>query len=130
MMRDFTQKKLVTTGVVNRRLGLGFYVQQDTRVMPFLHHWKTNIAGAYAVGLEPANCHCEGRVREQEVYRTLRAIQPFERIKVELTLGILEETRPWTGLKRSLRKEDDRHGEADRPDFDLRARRALGAGGC
>lgn len=90
MMRDFTQKKLVTTGVVNRRLGLGFYVRQDTRVMPFLHHWKTNIAGAYAVGLEPANCHCEGRVREREVYRTLRTIQPFERIKVELTLGILE----------------------------------------
>lgn len=90
LMHDFHEKGAVTTGVVNRRLGIGFYVRQDTRVMPFLHQWKTNIAGAYALGLEPANCHVEGRVREREVYGTLRTLKPFEKVRIDIELGVVE----------------------------------------
>jgi len=80
----------VVTGAVNRRLGIGFYVAQDSLTMPFLHEWKANIAGAYALGLEPANCHCEGRVRERETYKTLKTLKPFERVRIMLEIGILE----------------------------------------
>lgn len=80
----------VINGAVNRRLGLGFYIRQNTDTMPYLHEWKTNIAGTYALGMEPANCHCEGRVREREVYGSLRSLPPFGKVRVELELGILE----------------------------------------
>lgn len=86
----FKKKGQVISGAINRRLGLGFYIRQNTDVMPYLHEWKTNIAGTYALGLEPANCHCEGRVREREVYRTLRTLSPFEKVTVEIEIGILE----------------------------------------
>lgn len=99
MMHEFKRKSEVVTGVFNQELNLGFYVKQDTRVMPFLHQWKTNIAGAYAMGLEPANCHCEGRVREREVYQTLQSIKPFEKIMIELELGILEGQKDLEWLK-------------------------------
>lgn len=90
LMHDFNEKKHVITGVVNQRLGLGFYVKQNTEIMPYLHQWKTNIAGAYAMGLEPANNHAEGRVREREIYHTLQTLKPFEKKVVELEIGILE----------------------------------------
>ncbi len=90
IMHSFREKKQVTTLAFNERLGFGFYIKQDTNVMPFLHEWKTNIAGAYAVGLEPANCHCEGRVNERR-YGTLQTIAPFETVRVETELGILED---------------------------------------
>ena len=86
----FEKKGQVVNGAINRRLGLGFYVKQNTDTMPFLHEWKTNIAGTYALGMEPANCHCEGRVREREVYHTLRTLSPFEKITVEIEIGILD----------------------------------------
>ena len=90
LMHDFEKKGVVVNGAVNERLGLGFYVRQDTNVMPFMHQWKTNISGAYALGMEPANCHCEGRVREREVYHTLQTIKPFEKIRVEIEIGLVE----------------------------------------
>lgn len=90
LMHAFREKGVVVNGAVNRRLGLGFYVRQNTETMPFLHQWKTNIAGTYAMGMEPANCHCEGRIREREVYHTLRSLKPFEKVVVEIELGILE----------------------------------------
>lgn len=90
LMHDFRKKGLVVNAAINRDLGLGFYARQDTNIMPFMHEWKTNIAGAYALGMEPANCHCEGRVREREVYNTLRHIEPFEKVTVEVEIGIVE----------------------------------------
>lgn len=93
LMHEFEEKGMVTSGVFNHRLGIGFYVKQDTHVMPFLHEWKTNIAGTYALGLEPANCHCEGRVRERDVHRTLQYLQPFEPVKVEIEIGIVEDRK-------------------------------------
>lgn len=102
LMHDFLEKGEVVNGVVNRRLGLGFYIRQNTCVMPFMHQWKTNIAGTYALGLEPANCHCEGRVREREVYDTLQTLPPFGKVTVELELGILEGEEELDRFERSF----------------------------
>ncbi|MEG1516128.1 MAG: aldose 1-epimerase family protein [Clostridia bacterium] len=90
LMHDFPEKKQMVTGVINRKLGIGFYIKQDTHVMAYLHEWKTNIAGAYALGLEPANNHAEGRVREREHYKTLQTIKPFQKIVIEIEMGVIE----------------------------------------
>lgn len=106
LMHAFHKKGIVVNGAVNRRLGLGFYIRQNTEVMPFLHQWKTNIAGTYAMGMEPANCHCEGRVREREVYQSLRSLKPFEKTVVEIELGILEGSAELDAFEASMSRID------------------------
>ena len=44
---------------------------------PVLVQWKMMRAGFYVMGIEPANCHVEGRVRERE-RGTLQLIAPHE----------------------------------------------------
>jgi hypothetical protein len=45
--------------------------------------------GAYVLGLEPGNCHVEGRARERE-RGTLEFIEPGERREFSLEIGILD----------------------------------------
>lgn len=90
LTHTFKNTGAVMTAAYNETLGIGVYLKQNTEIMPFLHEWKTNVAGDYALGLEPANCHCEGRVLEREKYHTLRTLSPFEKAQVNLEIGILE----------------------------------------
>ena len=34
--------------------------------------------GEYVTGLEPGNCHPEGRIKERDVFKTLKFIEPGE----------------------------------------------------
>lgn len=102
LMHNFYKKGNVINGAINRRLNLGLYIKQNTEVMPFMHQWKTNIAGTYALGMEPANCHCEGRIRERELYQTLQTIKPFEKVVVDIELGIIEGTELLDQFERNM----------------------------
>lgn len=68
--------------------GLALTVSFRKAELPFFTQWKMMASGAYAMGLEPANCHPDGREAEQE-NGTLRTLEPGEstehvvRIKIE-----------------------------------------------
>jgi hypothetical protein len=55
---------------------------------PILVEWKMMGEGLYVVGVEPANCHVEGRVRERE-RGTLQILAPQEErsYRLEIALG-------------------------------------------
>ncbi len=57
--------------------GLGVTFTYRKADYPILVQWKNMRAGMYVVGIEPANCHVEGRVRERE-YGTLQFLAPHE----------------------------------------------------
>lgn len=57
--------------------GLGVTWRYAKADYPVLAEWKMMRAGFYAVGVEPGNCHVEGRVRERE-RGTLQMIAPGE----------------------------------------------------
>ncbi len=67
---------------MNKNIGDGRKLELTMRYkkeqLPFLAHWKMMGEGEYVVGLEPANCHVEGRLKEKEVFKTLQYIQPGE----------------------------------------------------
>lgn len=90
LYHQIQSRETVVSALINRRLNLAFYVKQDPTELPYIHEWKAFHSGDYALGLEPANCHCEGQAAEREKYGTLQLIQPFEKKKVHLEIGFLE----------------------------------------
>lgn len=72
--------------LLNREAGLGAYVRYDVTQLPVLVQWKMMAAGAYVLGIEPANCHVEGRVRERE-RGTLVMLEPGEKREYHLEFG-------------------------------------------
>ncbi len=62
----------------------------DTSHLMRLVEWKMPAEGLYVLGIEPANCHVEGRVVERE-RGTLVMLEPGERVtyrlEIEITAG-------------------------------------------
>jgi hypothetical protein len=69
----------------NNGQGLGVAWRYPKVEYPILTEWKMMRAGFYAAGVEPGNCHVEGRVKERE-RGTLQTIAPQEvrTISIEL----------------------------------------------
>jgi len=80
----------VYAALVNRSLGdgFGFYVKYSHKELPFFTEWKMNGEGTYVVGMEPANCHVEGRAKERE-RGTLVFLEPGEKREYHLEIGVL-----------------------------------------
>ena len=72
----------------NRGQGLRVALRYLVAQYPVLVEWKQMGEGAYVVGLEPANCHVEGRVAERQ-RGTLVTLAPGEerdyRLEIEFS---------------------------------------------
>ncbi|MBC7328131.1 aldose 1-epimerase family protein [bacterium] len=84
------EKGIVTVGIANKELmeGIAFYVKFQKSSLPFFTEWKMMGEGVYVVGLEPGNCHVQGRAKEREM-GTLEVLQPGQEKIVELEMGVL-----------------------------------------
>lgn len=79
------QVKLVNPDFSGGR-GLSLSLRYALAEYPVLVEWKMMGEGAYVVGLEPANCHVEGRCAEKE-RGTLQALEPGEVRRYRLEIG-------------------------------------------
>ena len=81
----------VRVALLNRTLdgGLGVYLKYHQQTLPYLVQWKQMGFGTYVLGLEPANCHVEGRVSERASGR-LQHLQPGESRDYRLEIGVLD----------------------------------------
>jgi hypothetical protein len=66
----------------NRQLKLTMEYKKEQ--MPILTQWKRMDAGEYVVGFEPGNCHSEGRIKERDIFKTLKYLKPGEINNFEL----------------------------------------------
>lgn len=66
--------------------GLSVYWKYALSDYPYLVEWKMMGEGAYVVGIEPANCHVEGRPVEREK-GTLQILQPLETRRYMMEVG-------------------------------------------
>jgi hypothetical protein len=82
----------VTLAIANRHFnqgqGLGLVMRYRQAELPFLTHWKQFGVSDYVMGLEPGNCHVEGRVWERE-HGTLQYLEPGEQRDFALEFRIL-----------------------------------------
>lgn len=69
-------------GVINNRIfdnkKLRLTMKYKKEQMPILTEWKRMDSGEYVIGLEPGNCHVGGRIKEREVFKTLKYLEPGE----------------------------------------------------
>jgi hypothetical protein len=73
----------------NNDLDLAVYIKYNINQLPVTTQWKCIASGDYALGIEPANCHVEGRAKERQ-QGTLQMLEPFGSAEFELELGVLE----------------------------------------
>jgi hypothetical protein len=88
---------IVTVALINEKLPLGLYIRYRKDQLKNLVQWKMLGQGDYVLGIEPANCHVEGRA-EERARGTLEFIAPGEKRQFHLELGILDseaEFREW-----------------------------------
>ena len=71
--------------VCNRKLGLGLQVEYCAEALPFLTQWKCIRSGEYVLGVEPGNCHVNGRARAREE-GLLQVLRPLEERDFVLTV--------------------------------------------
>lgn len=68
--------------------GLGVYWRYALADYPILAEWKMMGEGQYVVGIEPANCHVEGRRAERDS-GSLQILQPFEKRHYRIEVGLV-----------------------------------------
>ena len=75
--------------MVNDALGLAFVLRYQKEDLPFLTQWKSIASGDYVMGIEPGNCHVQGRAHERGL-GSLRKIAPGQSVTVTLQMEVLE----------------------------------------
>jgi hypothetical protein len=89
-------------GLVNERLGLGIALKFNTKNLPRLLEWKSMMSGDYVLGIEPANCVVDTRIKERE-RGTLRTIEPLEKVDFHLELTVLDGKAEIDDFKKMVR---------------------------
>ena len=69
---------------------LTVHLSWDTQNLPVLVQWKMPAEGIHVLGIEPANCHVEGRVSERE-RGTLVMLAPGQSMEYHLEISVREE---------------------------------------
>lgn len=97
---------MTMAGIVNPRLGgtgLGVYVKYSKKQLPFFAEWKQMGQGTYVVGIEPANCHVQGRNLER-AQETLVTLAPGGAATYDLEIGVLEDKKAIKGFEDAVAK--------------------------
>ena len=75
--------------LVNRARKLGVRVRFQKAALPNLIQWKMMGQGAYALGIEPANCRLGGR-SEERARGSLQMLQPGEQREFQVEIEVFE----------------------------------------
>ena len=73
----------------NTALDLAVALRYNIRRLPVTTEWKCMASGDYALGIEPANCHVEGKAKERRE-GTLQRIEAFGRREFGFELRVLQ----------------------------------------
>jgi len=88
----------VLVALINEKLSIGLSIRYSKNQLKNLVQWKMLGQGVYVLGIEPANCHVEGRARERE-RGTLESLPPGGKRKFHLELCVLESTSELKEIK-------------------------------
>ena len=84
-------------GIYNHKLGMGLLIEYDAENLPYFTQWKMLGERDYVMGLEPGNCHPDGRnVMRNE--GKLVFLQPGEEVTYEVNITMIENEMQWITL--------------------------------
>jgi len=93
---SFEEKGLAA--IYNPVLKKGLVIQFDSNVLDHFTEWKMMGVKDYVLGLEPGNCHPNGRDKMREEGK-LKYILPDEEIVYRVNLSIIEDESQWKSWK-------------------------------
>ena len=78
-------------------MGIGLLIEYDAENLPYFTQWKMLGERDYVMGLEPGNCHPDGRnvMRKEE---KLVFLQPGEEVTYQVTVTMIENEMQWNAL--------------------------------
>lgn len=85
-------------GIYNSAIGKGLLIEFDTANLNHFTQWKMMGVRDYVMGLEPGNCHPDGR----DVMRSqgkLQFIEPGEEVTFQLNLRFIDGEAQWAAVK-------------------------------
>lgn len=86
-------------GIYNPAIGKGLLMEFDTKLLDHFTQWKMMGVRDYVMGLEPGNCHPDGRdvMRKQG---KLKFIAPGEVITYEIKITMIDGSDQWESAKK------------------------------
>lgn len=86
-------------GIYNHTIGKGLVMEFDTKLLDHFTQWKMMGVRDYVMGLEPGNCHPDGRdvMRKQG---KLKFLDPGEKITYEIKIAMIEGKDAWEKAKK------------------------------
>ena len=86
-------------GIYNPAIGKGLLMEFDTKLLDHFTQWKMMGVRDYVMGLEPGNCHPDGRdvMRKQG---KLKFIDPGEVITYEIKITMIDGPDQWESAKK------------------------------
>jgi hypothetical protein len=93
---------VVSVGIVNDALGLGFAVETSKREFPCMFEWQNLQAGQYALGIEPSTNHVRGAAFARERGEVIK-LDHGESRDYGTTLRILDGAAEITGFEADVR---------------------------
>lgn len=89
--------------IFNPVIGKGLAIQFDLKELDYFVEWKMMGEKDYVLGLEPGNCHVDGRDIMRKEQR-LKFIQPDEEQSFHLEINIIESEEMWLQMINSQKK--------------------------
>lgn len=85
--------------IFNPDIGKGVSLHFDAQKLDYFIEWKMMGIQDYVLGLEPGNCHADGRNKMREQNR-LKFIGPGETVQYSLTIRIIENQTQWKSVSK------------------------------
>lgn len=83
--------------IYNPAIGLGLKIGFDPENLPFFTEWKMMGIRDYVLGLEPGNCHPDGRDKMREQGK-LTVLQPGEKVTYRVKISMISGEEEWALL--------------------------------
>lgn len=80
--------------IYNPEIGQGLVITFDAQNLPFFTEWKMMGQRDYVLGLEPGNCHPDGRAKMRQDGR-LTILAPGEQVRYQVKVRMLEDEAEW-----------------------------------
>ena len=84
-------------GIYNHKLGMGLLIEYDAENLPYFTQWKMLGERDYVMGLEPGNCHPDGRNVMRKDGK-LVFLKPGEEVTYQVNITMIENEIQWNTL--------------------------------
>lgn len=97
---DFSGRANGLAAIYNPAIGQGLAISFDPTSLPFFTQWKMAGVRDYVMGLEPGNCHPDGRDKMRAEGRLVE-LEPGASVEYQVRVSMIPDADAWERLRKS-----------------------------